>query len=146
MHPLRCRRALAGLFASVALLTTAAVRAESQQNVLDRFQFHELQSRYALAHDLTDPAGAKDGERSFGALRHVITNSVIELTGGSAATGVCYVLTVVNRPERGPEILSVGRYEDEYRKVDGAWLIAKRTIVMDMGNSELGKATGLFGE
>ena len=26
-------------------------------------------------------AGAKDGERSFGALRHVITNSVIRLTG-----------------------------------------------------------------
>ena len=91
-------------------------------------------------------AGAKEGERSFGALRHIITNSVIELAGDTAATGVCYVLTVVNRPERGPEILSVGRYEDEYRKVDGAWLIAKRTIVMDMGNSELGKATGLFGQ
>ena len=91
-------------------------------------------------------AGAKEGERSFGALRHVITNSVIELEGGNAATGVCYVLTVVNRPERGPEILSVGRYEDQYRKVDGEWLIAKREIVMDMGNSELGKATGLFGE
>jgi hypothetical protein len=30
--------------------------------------------------------------------------------------------------------------------VDGEWLIAKRAIVMDMGNSELGKATGLFGE
>ena len=185
MHPIRRRSALAGLFASVALLTTTAVRAESQQNVLDRFLINELQSRYALAHDLTDPtlyaavftedaelfgagrllakgrealhaigvndrkrfnAGAKDGERSFGALRHVITNSVIELAGDTAATGVCYVLTVVNRPERGPEILSVGRYEDEYRKVDGAWLIAKRTIVMDMGNSELGKATGLFGE
>ena len=90
--------------------------------------------------------GAKEGERSFGALRHVITNSVIELDGDTAATGVCYVPTVVNRPERGPEILSVGRYEDQYRKVDGQWLLAKREIVMDMGNSELGKATGLVGE
>lgn len=185
MRPIRSRSNLACFFASVALLSTTAVRAETQQDVLDRFLIHELQSRYALAHDLTDPAmyasvftedaelygagrllakgrdalnaigvndrkrfnaGAKDGERSFGALRHVITNSVVELTGDTAATGVCYVLTVVNRPERGPEILSVGRYEDEYRKVDGAWLIAKRTIVMDMGNSELAKATGLFGE
>jgi len=185
MRAIRSRSNLACLFASVVLLTTTAVRAESQQEVLDRFLINELQSRYALAHDLTDPAmyasvftedaelygagrllakgrealhaigvndrkrfnaGAKEGERSFGALRHVITNSVIELEGGNAATGVCYVLTVVNRPERGPEILSVGRYEDQYRKVDGEWLIARREIVMDMGNAELGKATGLFGE
>jgi hypothetical protein len=185
MRPIRSRRSLGLSFASLALLFTTTVRADSQQDALDRFLIHELQSRYALAHDLTDAAmyaavftedaelfgagrllakgrdalhaigvndrkrfnaAAKDGERSFGALRHVITNSVIELAGDSAATGICYVLTVVNRPERGPEILSVGRYEDEYRKVDGAWLIAKRTIVMDMGNAELGKATGLFGE
>lgn len=185
MHPIRSRTRRAGLLASIALLATTAVRAESQQDVLDRFLIHELQSRYALAHDLTDPAlyaavftedaqlfgagrllakgrdalhaigvndrkrfnaAAKEGERSFGALRHVITNSVIELAGDGAATGVCYVLTIVNRPEHGPEILSVGRYEDEYRKVAGTWLIAKRTIVMDMGNSELVKATGLFGE
>ena len=185
MRAIRSRNNLACLFASVVLLTTTAVRAESQQEVLDRFLINELQSRYALAHDLTDPAmyasvftedaelygagrllakgrealhaigvndrkrfnaGAKEGERSFGALRHVITNSVIELDGDNAATGVCYVLTVVNRPDRGPEILSVGRYEDQYRKVAGEWLIAKRQIVMDMGNSELGKATGLFGE
>ena len=176
---------LACLFASIVLLPATAVRADSQQEVLDRFLINELQSRYALAHDLTDPAmyasvftedaelygagrllakgrealhaigvndrkrfnaGAKEGERSFGALRHVITNSVIELDGDTAASGVCYVLTVVNRPDRGPEILSVGRYEDKYRKVDGEWLIAKREIVMDMGNSELVKATGLFGE
>jgi hypothetical protein len=185
MRAILSRSNLACLLASVALLTTTAVRAESQEDVLDRFLINELQSRYALAHDLTDPAmyasvftedaelygagrllakgrdalhaigvndrkrfnaGAKEGERSFGALRHVITHSVIELDGGSAATGVCYVLTVVNRPDRGPEILSVGRYEDEYRKVAGEWLIAKREIVMDMGNSELVKATGLFGE
>jgi hypothetical protein len=185
MRAIRSRSNLACLFASVVLLTTSAARAESQQEVLDRFLINELQSRYALAHDLTDPAmyasvftedaelygagrllakgrealhaigvndrkrfnaAAKEGERSFGALRHVISNSVIELDGDTAATGVCYVLTVVNRPERGPEILSVGRYEDEYRKVDGEWLIAKREIVMDMGNSELAKATGLFGE
>jgi len=185
MRAILSRGTLATLFVSAVLLPINAVRAESQQEVLDRFLISELQSRYALAHDLTDPAmyasvftedaelyaagrllakgrqalhaigvndrkrfnaGAKEGERSFGALRHVITNSVIELDGDTTATGVCYVMTVVNRPERGPEILSVGRYEDEYRKVDGEWLIAKREIVMDMGNSELGKATGLFGE
>ena len=153
MRAILSRGNLACLFASVVLLPTTAVRADSQQEVLDRFLITELQSRYALAHDLTDPAmyasvlhrgrrapwggalagqgprgtardwrqrpqalrtpGAKEGERSFGALRHVIANSVIDLDGDTAATGVCYVLTVVNRPNRGPEILSVGPYEDE---------------------------------
>lgn len=178
-------KALVGLslLLSTATATTAALAA-SQEAVLERFLIHELQSRYALAHDLTDPemyasvftedaelysdgrrlaqgrdafhaigvndrkrfnAGAADDERSFGALRHIVTNSVIELTGDSTANGLCYVMTVVMRPEGGPEILSLGRYEDEYRKVDGEWLIAKRDIVMDMGNSELAEATGLFG-
>lgn len=163
---------------------TTAFAADAEK-ALERFLIQELQSRYALAHDLTDPdmyaavftedaelygaggrllakgrgafhsigvndrkrfnAGAADGERSFGALRHVITNSVIELTGDTTATGLCYVMTVVVRPEGGPEILSLGRYEDEYRKVDGEWLIARREIVMDMGNSALAEATGLFG-
>ena len=175
-------RILSGLLLLTGTATTTF--AASQEQVLDRFLIQELQSRYALAHDLTDAAmyaavftedaelygadrllakgrdalyaigvndrkrfnaGAADGERSFGALRHIITNSVIELGDANSATGVCYVLTIVMRPDGGPEILSVGRYEDDYRKVDGEWLIAKREIIMDMGNSELGQATGLFG-
>lgn len=173
---------------SALLLTCGAATlsfAASEEGVIDRFLIQELQNRYALAHDLTDPemyasvftedaelygagnrllakgreaflaigandrkrfnAGAADGERSFGALRHVITNPIIELTGATTATGFCYVTTVVVRPGGGPEILSLSRYEDEYRKVDGEWLIAKREIISDMGNAALGEATGLFG-
>jgi hypothetical protein len=174
------------LFATALLFLGAhsAYAASADNEALERFLIHELQSRYALAHDLTDPdmyaavftedaelygtgrllakgreamratgvsdrkrfnAGAADGERKFGALRHVITNSVIDLTGETTAKGVCYVQTIVMRPGGGPEIMSLGRYEDEYRKVDGKWLISKREIVMDMGNSELVSATGLFG-
>ena len=120
MRAIRSLSNLACLFASVVLLPTTAVRADSQQEVLDRFLINELQSRYALAHDLTDPAmyasvftedaelygagrllakgrealhaigvndrkrfnaGAKEGKRSFGALRHVITNSVSNSMG-----------------------------------------------------------------
>src|SRR5690606_35319185 len=90
-------------------------------------------------------AGAAEGERSFGALRHVVTNSVIELTSPTTATGFCYVMTIVVRPGGGPEILSLGRDEDEYRKVDAEWLIARREIIMDLGNSERAEATGSFG-
>lgn len=185
MNLMSPRMKLLQLFTLLILLLGARQSfAASNDEAIERFLIHELQSRYALAHDLTDPelyaavftedaelhgtgrllakgrealhavgvndrkrfnAGAADGERSFGALRHVITNSVIDLTGETSATGVCYVMTVVVRPGGGPEILSLGRYEDEYRKADGAWLIAKREIVMDMGNSELATATGLFG-
>lgn len=179
------RNFIKALFCSCCLLAAAvpSFAAEDAQ-ILDRFLIQELQSRYALAHDLTDPdmyagvftddaelysagrllakgreafhaigvndrkrfnAGAKDGERTFGALRHVVSNQVIDLTSDTTATGSCYVMTVVVRPGGGPEILSLGTYEDEYRKVDGEWLISKRDIVMGMGNSELGAATGLFG-
>src|SRR5690554_5310755 len=180
-------RMLIGTLSAALLLIGAATTtfAASAEDALERFLIPALQSRYALAHDLTDPymyaavftedaelygaggrllakgreafhtigvndrkrfnAGAADGERSFGALRHVITNSVIDLGSPTTATGFCYVMTIVMRPEGGPEILSLGRYEDEYRKVDGEWLIARREIIMDMGNSELAEATGLFG-
>lgn len=182
---LMSRTPLVRLLALLILLLGARPSlADSDAETLERFRIHELQLRYALAHDLTDPdlyaavftedaelhsagrvlakgrealqavgvndrkrfnANAADGERSFGALRHVITNSVIDLTGETTAKGVCYVQTIVMRPGGGPEIMSLGRYEDEYRKVDGTWLIAKREIVMDWGNSELVSATGLFG-
>ena len=187
MLSLRVPKSFTKLLFALALLPAAAspaFAASSQEQVLDRFLIQELQSRYALAHDLTDGdlyaavftedaelysggrlmvkgrealhatgvndrkrfnAGAAEGERSFGALRHVITNSVIDLTGDTTAKGLCYVMTVVVRPGGGPEILSLGRYEDEYRKVDGEWLIAKRDIVMEMGNSALAAETGLFG-
>jgi len=186
MQAALARKGFTGKLAALLLAVTATASfAAGTEQAIERFLIQELQSRYALAHDLTDPAlyaavftedaelhgsgrllakgraalhaigvndrkrfnaGAAATERSFGALRHVITNSVIELRSATTAKGVCYVLTIVNRPDRGPEILSVGRYEDEYRKVEGEWLIAKREIIMDMGNSELGKATGLFGQ
>jgi hypothetical protein len=173
-------------FLSAALLLGASTTfaADAADQAIERFLIQELQSRYALAHDITDPdmyasvftedaelygaggrllakgrqafhdigvndrkrfnAGAPDGVRTFGALRHVITNPIIELTGDTTAKGFCYVTTVVVRPGGGPEILSVSRYEDEYRKVDGEWLISRREIIGDMGNPALGEATGLF--
>lgn len=175
-------RHLQALLACCLLLGTTAANADAQSELLDRLQIMELQSRYALAHDLTDPAtyagvftedaeligsgrvlakgraalhavavndrkrfnnGLPEDVRSFGVMRHVVTNSVIDITGADSAKGLCYVLTIANRTDEGPQILSVGRYEDEFRKVDGKWLIARREIVMDMGNDAL--AAQVFG-
>jgi len=144
---------------------------------------HEAQTRYALAHDQTDPdayaavftvdaeihgangliakgsaairemaAGnrqrlnpaTKDGEHRFGPMRHMVVNSDIHNTGANTATGSCYVLVIANNMATGkPDILGFARYVDEYRKIDGQWLIARREIIMDMSNDELMKSLGL---
>lgn len=178
------RRIITTTLTALLFVATPAFAASADEQLLERMRIQELQSKYALAHDITDPemyasvftedaelygaggrllakgrqafhdigvndrkrfnAGAPDGVRTFGALRHVITNPIIELTGDTTARGFCYVTTIVVRPGGGPEILSVSRYEDEYRKVNGEWLISRREIIGDMGNPELGAATGLF--
>jgi hypothetical protein len=163
----------------ICFLSAATAQADDQSELLDRLQIMELQSRYALAHDLFDPAayaavftedaeliggggkvvakgrealrtmtindrkrlngGAPENERRFGAMRHVITNSVIDIQSADSASGLCYFTVVADRKDHGPEILSMGRYEDRYRKVNGKWLIARREIYSDMNNSELTK-------
>jgi hypothetical protein len=169
------------IFTVMAFTAFSATAAEPDQ-LADRLLIQEVQNRYALAHDLTDPAmyasvftedaeligagrvlakgrealyavgesdrkrfnaDAADGERSFGVMRHVVTNSVVDITGEDTATAFCYVLTIVNEDGVGPQIMSLGRYEDEFRKVDGQWLISRREIVMDMGNQALARQIGL---
>jgi hypothetical protein len=176
---------VSGKWFSGVMLVLLAMSAQADtldDQLSDRLLIQEVQNRYALAHDLTDPslyagvftedaelvgagrvlakgrealyavgesdrkrfnADAAEGERSFGVMRHVITNSVIDLTGPDSARGFCYVLTIVNAEGVGPQIMSVGRYEDEFRKVDGQWLISRREIVMDMGNQDLARQIGL---
>jgi ketosteroid isomerase-like protein len=164
------------------LLAIQVQAATFEDQLADRLLIQEVQNRYALAHDLTDPsmyasvftedaelvsvgrvlakgrealyaigesdrkrfnADAAEGERSFGVMRHVVTNSVIDLTGADSARAFCYVLTIVNAEGVGPQIMSVGRYEDNFEKVDGQWLISRREIVMDMGNQDLARQIGL---
>lgn len=79
---------------------------------------------------------------TYGAMRHLITNTTIDLHGDTAS-GVSYVQTeVYDDVAKRPEILSVGRYEDEYVKRDDRWLISKRVILLDWGNQDLGARMG----
>jgi hypothetical protein len=89
----------------------------------------------------SDEPGADGRISSF--MRHLISNSEIEVTGPDTATGMSYVTTLVQRGEIGPAILSIGRYEDRYVRQNGQWLIAHRTIIMDLGDSELAQVLGL---
>ena len=78
-------------------------------------------------------------------MRHLISNSQITLTGPDAATGTCYVTTVVKKGDIGPAILSISRYTDRYAKLNGEWRIQRREITIEFGNGALGKQLGFGG-
>ena len=75
-------------------------------------------------------------------MRHVVSNRMVELAGRNTARGSCYVTTLIKTPDNGLAVLSIGRYEDEYVRRNGVWLIAKRRILLDMGDQKLGKQLG----
>ena len=82
-----------------------------------------------------------DGKTSS-IMRHLISNAQVTLTGSDSAVGQSYVTTIVQKGDLGPAILSVGRYQDRFVKQNGEWRIAHRKIIIDFGNSELGKKLG----
>ena len=90
--------------------------------------------------------GAVDKPGTYWAMRHLVMNPIVHLNGDGTATGFCYYQVVANLDGVGPQILQQGRYEDEYRKVDGKWLISNRNIVGEMTNPALSKQIGLGGK
>jgi 3-phenylpropionate/cinnamic acid dioxygenase small subunit len=75
-------------------------------------------------------------------MRHLVSNTVVETIDADRATGTSYVTTVIRDGDEGPKILSLGRYLDSFERIGGEWKIARRTIVLDFGNAELGKKYG----
>lgn len=62
-------------------------------------------------------------------MRHVISNVLLDIQGENA-TGTCYILHY--RTHRGrTELIAIGRYQDQLRKVDGRWLFADRKALWD---------------
>jgi hypothetical protein len=84
-----------------------------------------------------------DGEFSS-IMRHVISNRLVKLTGPASAEGSCYVVTLINDPEEGPQTLSISRYLDTYVKAGGQWRISRREIILESGNQALGRKYGFI--
>lgn len=82
-----------------------------------------------------------NGQTTF-LMRHLITNTVVESLEGDKATGTSFVTTMIRDGDEGPKVLSVGRYIDTFERQRGEWKIARRTIVLDFGNSDLGRKYG----
>ncbi len=87
----------------------------------------------------------KEGPLNFGFLRLVIFNPVIDVIDATHAKGIVYRITIVPNVdnENAPTILGYGTYQDEFRKVDGKWLIAKRQNFGPIRIPALGAKLGL---
>lgn len=76
----------------------------------------------------TNYHGVFDGQNQFSAMHH-IANHYIDLTGPDTAKGRSYLLDVMTTAEAdGQPIVWFGLYDEEYRKVDGKWLISKCSL------------------
>lgn len=82
------------------------------------------------------------GRKATSLMRHIVSNREVRLTGADTAEGSCYVMTYVQDGDEGPKLLSIGRYEDRYRRENGAWRISHRNIVLDFGDQGLAKKLG----
>ena len=82
-----------------------------------------------------------DGKHAL-IMRHIVSNRMVELVGKDAARGSCYVTTLIRTPDNGLAVLSIGRYEDEYVRQGGRWLISRRRILLDLGDQKLAKQLG----
>jgi hypothetical protein len=59
-------------------------------------------------------------------VHHHLSTHVIEMLGPDQATGRAYVLVL-----RASGLAEWGRYIDDYRRVDGRWLFARRAVRRD---------------
>jgi hypothetical protein len=59
-------------------------------------------------------------------VHHHVSTHVIDVLGSEHATGRAYVLVL-----RASGVAEWGRYSDEYRRVDGRWLFARRAVRRD---------------
>lgn len=69
-----------------------------------------------------------DGSGKPVVLRHFITNQSIHIHGDRAKGRIYWFEMANNGPDHSPKIGSYGHYEDEMRKVDGAWKFVSRKI------------------
>lgn len=63
--------------------------------------------------------------RAPGEAVHVVTNPWITLTGPDTAHGTGYLLDLHGEQPHGNPLRSLGRFEDDYRKVDDHWRSAE---------------------
>ena len=123
----------------------------------DRLEILELAARYNHAFDSMDAEGwanvftpdavfdvigalqvsGHDALVEFGraqqtgVTRHFVSNAVIQ---GDADTATMQLYVELKTLGEQPSTTLLGRYEDELRRIDGAWRFARRTLTTDYSN------------
>ena len=60
---------------------------------------------------------------------HAVANHEIRLTGPDSAEGSCYLLDfVTDRPRQQHPFLLLGRYLDNYERINGSWRITRSEL------------------
>lgn len=124
VHDFGAPEEFAALFTEDAVVESGARVLRGRENLIKQAQQDE--ERYWKFRN-------NDGTTSS-FMRHVISNRQVKITGRNTAEGSCYVITIINDREAGPQVFSMSRYVDRYRKVRGEWRIEHRTIVGESGN------------
>ncbi|WP_034262146.1 nuclear transport factor 2 family protein [Actinospica robiniae] len=65
---------------------------------------------------------------TFPAMQHATSNHIVDRINGDTAAGRCDAVVLVQLPDLR-WIVGGGAYEDEYRREDDRWRIARRTVV-----------------
>ncbi len=84
--------------------------------------------------------GWQPGMTSYGIMRHEVCNVSITVSGDCARSDYYVNTLAYNEAEKRPEIISVARNEDEYRRRAGRWWITKSTLIFGWENEAMGKA------
>ena len=114
--------AYAATFTPDAALTSGGGTEHGKAEIMKMVQ--GLKER--LNKDATGPG------RHFIGLRHIYFNLTLDVDGNTAK-GEAYWQTIRRQDDgKPPIIIAMGRYEDEFVKTGGHWLIAKRAIINDM--------------
>jgi ketosteroid isomerase-like protein len=119
----------------------------------DKDEIRELMRRYNQAIDFPDPKAWVDcftddavveitgrppltgkdellayAEQRPGGSLHLATSEIIDVSGDTAH--VSSYLALVSAASGTPGIMAGGRYEDDLRRVDGAWKFSRRNLEM----------------
>jgi 3-phenylpropionate/cinnamic acid dioxygenase small subunit len=72
---------------------------------------------------------------------HVISNPVIHVDGDTATARVLWSYLTQRAEDPHPILIQAGHYDDDLRRENGRWKIARHTITRDMGFSPIEAAT-----
>ena len=84
---------------------------------------------------MVDSMGAMPGisDSKFGSMRHIVTSLSLDIQGDIATADSYWMEVMATATNVQPVIFNVGRYEDEYVKIQGQWYFSRRDILADIG-------------